>query len=151
VPDLTPEERARRAKLNLPILGFVAVCCLLVGRGCAKDCATEDDRGPTATPAPPGEFDPKTPEDQARCGLRPPLSPIDGEIVGLERFIGRSAHDPDSVDVSDCTNPIFLDGSPGDCWRVTCRVSARNALGATVNERYNVRLDASGIVSATPQ
>lgn len=148
--DLTPEQRARRGKINLVALSFVVFSCVLLGRRCAATEAREA-RTVQEVPKAPGEFDPKTPEDQARCGPRPPLSPIDGEIVGAERFIGRAALDPDSVDVSECTNPIFLDGSPQDCWRVTCRVSVRNAFGATVTERYKLRMNAQGIVSATPQ
>jgi hypothetical protein len=158
VAELTPEKRALYAKINLALLAFIALCCLLVGRGCARDCAAEEAREAraeaarrNAPPPPPGRFDPKTPEDQERCGPRPPLSPFDGEIVGSERFIGRTAHDPDSVDVSNCTNPIFLDGSPQDCWRVTCQVRARNAFGALVTQRFNLRINADGIVSATPQ
>ncbi|HEX2880023.1 MAG TPA: hypothetical protein VHO25_10875, partial [Polyangiaceae bacterium] len=67
------------------------------------------------------------------CGPKPVWSGWDGEIVGLESAIARSAHDPDSIDVENCTDPVLMTQR---CWRFTCEVRGNNAFGAKV---LNVR------------
>jgi len=45
----------------------------------------------------------------------------------LESKIEESAHDPDSIDVSNCTRPVL---SKDNCWVSTCDVRGKNAFGA---------------------
>jgi len=69
----------------------------------------------------------------AVCGYSPPsISPWDGELVGSERYIRRTAHDPDSVDVGHCTTPVL---TRRECWVSVCEVRGRNAFGAVVMHR----------------
>lgn len=80
------------------------------------------------------------------CGDAPPLvGGFDGELVGSERFIARSAHDPDSVDVENCTVPVLTTDS---CWVSVCEVRAKNLLGALVLARYQFSVGRSGILGA---
>jgi hypothetical protein len=66
------------------------------------------------------------------CGERPRLGAWDGEVVGLERAIKQQAHDPDSIDVENCTEPVF---TAGECWKFQCDVRGKNAFGAMVLTR----------------
>jgi hypothetical protein len=67
------------------------------------------------------------------CGSSPPLiGGWDGELVGSESYISRTAHDPDSIDVENCTVPKLTD----DCWITICDVRGKNAFGALVLNRY---------------
>lgn len=68
----------------------------------------------------------------AICGEKPMVSSWDGEVIGLESALKDTAHDPDSIDVEKCTNPILTTGS---CWRVTCDVRGKNAFGAMIRQR----------------
>lgn len=68
----------------------------------------------------------------AICGEKPTISSWDGEVIGLERALKETAHDPDSIDVEKCTNPILTTGS---CWLVTCNVRGKNAFGAMILQR----------------
>lgn len=68
----------------------------------------------------------------AVCGDTPPmLSAWDGELVGSERYLAASAHDPGSIDVEHCTNPVLTRA----CWITTCEVRGRNAFGMRVLNR----------------
>lgn len=66
------------------------------------------------------------------CGPEPTISAWDGSIIGLERAFGEVAHDPDSVEISECTKPRMSD----NCWLTTCKVRAKNGFGALVLQRY---------------
>ncbi|WP_437638748.1 hypothetical protein [Sorangium sp. So ce854] len=70
---------------------------------------------------------------RALCGEAPVLSPWDGEVVGLESVIQRTAHDPDSIDVENCTQPIL---SEKNCWVFSCQVRGKNAFGAKVLNQH---------------
>ncbi|WP_437779097.1 hypothetical protein [Sorangium sp. So ce1097] len=70
---------------------------------------------------------------RALCGEAPAVSPWDGEVVGLESVIRRTAHDPDSIDVENCTQPIL---SEKNCWVFTCQVRGKNAFGAKVLNQH---------------
>jgi hypothetical protein len=72
---------------------------------------------------------------RAGCGNPPTVGPWDGELVGLERAIARNAHDPDSIDVEDCTPPVLTDDS---CWASICNVRFKNMLGAKVLKQIPV-------------
>ncbi|MGE0324086.1 MAG: DUF4339 domain-containing protein [Polyangiaceae bacterium] len=67
----------------------------------------------------------------AACGEAPQISPWDGEVVGLESVLARSAHDPDSIDVETCTRPIM---TKKICWLFKCDVRGKNVFGAKVLE-----------------
>jgi hypothetical protein len=63
------------------------------------------------------------------CGERPRLGAWDGEVVGLERVLKQHAHDPNSIDVENCTEPVLTDR---ECWKFRCDVRGKNAFGAMV-------------------
>jgi hypothetical protein len=63
------------------------------------------------------------------CGPSPQPDSWDGEIPGLEYAIARTAHDPDSIDVENCTRPVL---TTKRCWQFTCDVRGKNAFGALV-------------------
>lgn len=63
-------------------------------------------------------------------GEQPVLGPWDGELVGSENYLRRSAHDPDSIDVERCTPPVLVNRV--QCWVTRCQVRGRNAFGAQV-------------------
>lgn len=83
-----------------------------------------------------------------RCGTAPALSPWDGELIGSESYLGRSAHDPDSIDVEHCTVPS-LTVNTTHCWVSTCDVLGRNAFGAMVRSRMQFEVRSGRIVSGT--
>lgn len=66
----------------------------------------------------------------AICGDPPQRSSWDGEIVGLESHIQQTAHDPDSIDVENCTIPQLT--SDKVCWLFTCQVRGKNMFGAKI-------------------
>lgn len=63
------------------------------------------------------------------CGPKPTLSAWDGELPGAERLMRRTAHDPDSIDVENCTVPQMSDKH---CWVTKCQVRGTNAFGAKI-------------------
>ena len=65
----------------------------------------------------------------ALCGEKPVVSAWDGEVIGLESAIKENAHDPDSIDVEDCTDPQL---SSDECWVFACKVRGKNAFGAMI-------------------
>lgn len=84
----------------------------------------------------------------AVCGDTPPMiSAWDGELVGAERYLAASAHDPDSIDVEHCTNPVLTRA----CWVTTCEVRGRNAFGMRVlnRVRFSVGRDNHILASET--
>ncbi|MCB9666275.1 MAG: hypothetical protein H6732_19350 [Alphaproteobacteria bacterium] len=62
------------------------------------------------------------------CGTSPTISSWDGELLGAARFLRESAHDPGSIEVTDCSRPVLTDA----CWRSRCKVRGKNAFGGTV-------------------
>lgn len=65
----------------------------------------------------------------SRCGEAPIVGGFHAELSGAESFVQRSAHDPDSIDVSNCTAPELYETA---CWVSDCDVRGKNAFGATV-------------------
>jgi len=63
------------------------------------------------------------------CGDKPERSQWDGEIVGLGSHLKEFAHDPSSIDVSDCSEPVMSDKR---CWIFRCKVRGKNAFGALI-------------------
>lgn len=73
----------------------------------------------------------------AICGDKPVCSGWDGACVGIKRAVQESAHDPDSIEVKNCTNPIL---TKDHCWVTTCDVRGKNAFGALVLARKRFSL-----------
>lgn len=69
------------------------------------------------------------------CGQKPTLDTRDAPC-GLERAIGETANDPDSIDVQGCSAPRLTE----DCWKTTCRFRQKNVLGALVADRAEFSL-----------
>ncbi|WP_437646422.1 hypothetical protein [Sorangium sp. So ce362] len=70
---------------------------------------------------------------RALCGEAPMVSAWNGEVVGLESVIRRTAHDPDSIDVENCTQPILTEQN---CWVFSCQVRGKNAFGAKILNQH---------------
>ena len=68
----------------------------------------------------------------ALCGPAPGIGAWDGEVIGLESALKKTAHDPDSIDVENCTSPV-LTGKV--CWVFVCDVRGKNMFGANVLQR----------------
>jgi hypothetical protein len=66
---------------------------------------------------------------KAACGDPPKRSPWDGEIYGLKSALKETAHDPHSIEVSDCSEPVLSEKS---CWVFHCKVRGKNAFGALI-------------------
>jgi len=81
----------------------------------------------------------------ALCGANPPAS-IDLRVA-VELFAKRSANDPDSVEVVDCTPAV---DSSDRCWVATCSIRGRNAFGALVLSRYEVSAGRTSILGMRP-
>lgn len=80
------------------------------------------------------------------CGDQPPLiGGWDGELLGSESFLGRTAHDPRSIDVEHCTTPVL---SARSCWITECDVRGKNAFGARVYDRMAFSVGRNGILGA---
>lgn len=78
------------------------------------------------------------------CGSAPLVSAWDGELIGAERFVGQGAHDPDSIDVEQCTVPS-LAVDTDHCWLSTCVVRGRNLFGAMTRSRMQFEV-ARGVI-----
>jgi hypothetical protein len=68
----------------------------------------------------------------ALCGEAPGIGAWDGEVIGLESALKKTAHDPDSIDVENCTTPV-LTGKV--CWVFICDVRGKNMFGAMILQR----------------
>lgn len=80
------------------------------------------------------------------CGDRAPIvGGWDGELVGAESYMKRTAHDPDSIDVENCTQPVL---TRRFCWVSRCQVRGRNAFGAMVLNTVAFSVGRNGILSA---
>jgi hypothetical protein len=65
----------------------------------------------------------------ALCGPSPTLSAWDGGVYEIEAAVKQVAHDPDSIDVENCTR-LYLDRKR--CWVTRCQVRGKNAFGAKI-------------------
>ncbi|MEM6531687.1 MAG: hypothetical protein AAF654_03650 [Myxococcota bacterium] len=68
-----------------------------------------------------------------KCGKRPAPSVFGGGFGAVKTYVEASAHDPNSVQISDCTVPILTEES---CWVSDCSVRANNGFGAKVLQRF---------------
>lgn len=66
----------------------------------------------------------------------PPVSPWDGLFEPAHAWLRANAHDPGSIQVSQVSKPIRVDGSQGTWYKQGATVRAKNGLGATVAQRY---------------
>jgi len=80
----------------------------------------------------------------AKCGTKPLVSQA-GELVGAKEFVQRTANDPDSIQVSNCSDPV---SNPTTCWSVTCDVRGKNAFNALILKRTVFALKNDEITSA---
>lgn len=71
------------------------------------------------------------------CGEAPTPSVWDGEISEVTYAIKQVAHDPDSIEVKNCTAPVLTKKA---CWVTTCDVRGKNAFGALVfdQKRFSI-------------
>jgi hypothetical protein len=69
---------------------------------------------------------------QQLCGEAPVASAWDGEVIGLARTIKETANDPDSIEVTNCTQPQM---TTDNCWLTTCNVRGKNGFGGLVLQR----------------
>lgn len=79
------------------------------------------------------------------CGNRPSVGGWDGELLGSESYMRRTAHDPGSIDVENCTQPVL---TRRNCWVSECTVRGRNAFGAMVANTVRFSVGAAGILGA---
>lgn len=71
------------------------------------------------------------------CGKPPKRNDSDG-IDDVASFVRQTAHDPDSIEVSDCS-VFILDERK--CWVTTCNVRGKNAFGAKILNRQTFSLE----------
>lgn len=63
------------------------------------------------------------------CGDPPVMSAWDGGLGSAERFVRQTAHDPDSINIENCSRPILDENL---CWVTECAVRGRNVFGGMV-------------------
>lgn len=66
----------------------------------------------------------------------------DGECIGTESAFKKVAHDPDSVDVENCSPPVLTEKH---CWISECTVRAKNAFGAKVVDTHTFSFSTLGV------
>ena len=78
---------------------------------------------------------------EAVCGKKPVLG-LDGGIFTIESALKKVAHDPDSIDVENCSEPTLYRDR---CWVTTCDVRGKNAFGAKVLNRKRFSVSTLGV------
>ncbi|HJQ40639.1 MAG TPA: hypothetical protein VKB93_26135 [Thermoanaerobaculia bacterium] len=78
----------------------------------------------------------------AICGEKPVIGSWDGGIYQIESALKKVAHDPSSIDVENCTEPLLYRDS---CWVTTCNVRGKNAFGALVLDRKRFSISNLGV------
>lgn len=78
----------------------------------------------------------------ALCGDKPTCGGWDGECVGIEFAMKQVAHDPDSIDVENCTDPKLTNEN---CWVTSCNVRGRNMLGAMILNQKTFSMSIMGV------
>jgi len=66
----------------------------------------------------------------------------DGECIGAKSAFKQIAHDPDSVDVENCSAPVL---TKKHCWVSECTVRAKNAFGAKIAKTHTFRFSTLGV------
>ena len=78
------------------------------------------------------------------CGPKPLRSGWDGEIPAAETYVEEQAHDPGSIEVTNCTDPVLTE----QCWQARCDVRGKNAFGAKVFNRRTFYMKRNPIVES---
>lgn len=78
----------------------------------------------------------------AICGEKPYCGGWDGECVGIASAVKRVAHDPGSIDIENCTDPVL---TKDQCWVTTCDVRGKNMFGAMILQRKSFSISKLGI------
>lgn len=78
----------------------------------------------------------------ALCGEKPVCGGWDGECVGIELAMQQVAHDPDSIDVENCSEPKM---TKEHCWVTSCNIRGRNMFGAMILDRKTFSMSLVGI------
>jgi hypothetical protein len=81
----------------------------------------------------------------AQCGPKPKVFELNGSLVGAKEFVQRTANDPDSIEVTNCSEPFV---KPGTCWSVVCDVRGKNAFNAKVLNRMVFTIRNGDVVGA---
>jgi len=66
----------------------------------------------------------------------------DGECIGTKSAFKKIAHDPDSVDVENCSAPVL---TKKHCWVSECTVRAKNAFGAKIAKTHTFSFSTLGV------
>ena len=66
----------------------------------------------------------------------------DGECIGAKSAFKRIAHDPDSVDVENCSTPVL---TRKHCWVSECTVRAKNAFGGKTAKTHTFSFSTLGV------
>jgi hypothetical protein len=76
------------------------------------------------------------------CGDEPARSAWDNEIYDVTSAVEAAAHDPDSIDVENCTPPRL---SSKNCWVTTCDIRGKNMFGAMILNRKSFSISKLGV------
>lgn len=79
------------------------------------------------------------------CGSAPTPSAWDGGIFMVELAVKQGAHDPDSIEVTSCTQPVLTEDL---CWRSRCEIRGKNAFGAKVRNVGTFWISSQGVVKS---
>ena len=66
----------------------------------------------------------------------------DGECIGAKSAFKQIAHDPDSVDVENCSTPVL---TKKHCWVSECTVRAKNAFGGKIAKTHTFGFSTLGV------
>ncbi|HTA92770.1 MAG TPA: DUF4190 domain-containing protein [Polyangiaceae bacterium] len=83
----------------------------------------------------------------AQCGPKPKVFELNGSLMGAKEFVQRTANDPDSIEVTNCSDPAVKAGS---CWSVVCDVRGKNAFNAKVLRQMVFTVRGGDVVGARP-
>ncbi len=81
---------------------------------------------------------------EERCGPVPDMGGGEAELAGAEDFIKRTAHDPSSVEVENCSPPVLTARA---CWLSTCDVRQNNEFGADTLVLYEFSVGRAGVLA----
>lgn len=63
-----------------------------------------------------------------QCGDKPGPT-WNGSVMAVQLHLRRTAHDPKSIEMESCTNPVLTSDK---CWRTSCVYRGKNAFGAKI-------------------
>jgi len=65
--------------------------------------------------------------------------------MGAKEYLQRTANDPDSIEVTNCSDPVV---KLGTCWSVVCDVRGKNAFNAKVLNRIVFTVRNGNVIGA---